>query len=592
MMSNNSNAPWTDASAVPGTSRSGSAAAVGRRPAFRKWMRIAALLFSVLILAGGFLWYAMVHSSYAAVENSAFESAFFCDRRVLVLVPHEDDEVNLAYGVIDTFVRAGSDVTVAFLTNGEARIDPAVRNREAVCTAAALGVPAGNLVFLGYGDHISDPPLYRGAPDDVRAGEAKLTQTFAAGGFSDYHTARFGKPAAVTLANVREDLRALITELRPDVLFVTDLDDHVDHVSLSRIFDSVLGDLLRGHSDYRPQVFKGFAYEYAWHGNDDFYRIPLLSAAPGWMPASYNACYRWEERVRFVMPGDYLSYTLRGSRLYTVLRCYDSQNAYAKESRLLNGDKVFWERRADNLALTAAVTVSSGDATLLADFVLEGTADDPLEGCWFPDKADAQATVTFAWPSPQDIRELVFYDAPPPAGDVRAVRVRVNGGAPVEFTLTDGGGLPCRMALGREQARTLSVEMIPAGNGPCGLFEIEALPVRDLSPRWIKLIDANGDFCYELPCPAGQPLHLGLYGYPAAPVQVTATLWKDGQAFVSPVYEGGTFALPPLEAGRYRLRVTDGSCADEVILRVGDPMLLQRGLQWLERQIRKVLPKL
>ncbi|NLI21743.1 MAG: PIG-L family deacetylase [Clostridiales bacterium] len=588
----NANNPRTDASAVPDPNLSGSAVAAGRRPPLRKWMRIAALLLSVLILAGGFLWYAMVHSGYAAVENSVFASAFYRNRRVLVLVPHEDDEVNLAYGVIDSFVRAGSDVTVAFLTNGEARIDPAVRNREAVRTAATLGVPADHLVFLGYGDHISDPPLYRGAPDDVRAGEAGQTQTFAAGRFTDYHTARFGKPAAVTLANVREDLRALILERRPDVLFVTDLDDHVDHVSLSRIFDSVLGDLLRGHGDYRPQVFKGFAYEYAWHGNDDFYRIPLLSAAPGWMPASYNACYRWEERVRFVTPGDYLSYTLRGSRLYTVLRCYDSQNAFAKESRLLNGDKVFWERRADNLALTAAVWASSGDATLLADFVLEGTAEDPLEGCWFPDTADARATVTFSWPSPQDIRELVFYDAPAPAGDVRAVRVRVNGGAPVEFALTDGGGLPCRMALGAEQARTLSVEIIPAGNGPCGLFEIEALPARELSPRWIKLTDANGDFCYELPCPAGQPLRLGLYGYPAAPQQATATLFRDGQAVASPVYEGGGFTLPPLAAGRYRLRVTDGACVDEAVLRVGDAMLWQRGLQWLERQIRKALPKL
>jgi len=253
---------------------------------------------------------------------------------------------------------------------------------------------------------------------------------------------------------------------------------------------------------------------------------------------------------------------------------------------------VFWERRADNLSLTTAITVSSGDAMLLADFVLEGTADDPLEGCWFPDKADTKATVTFAWPSPQHICELVLYDAPPSAGDVRAVRVHVNGGVPVEFALTDGGGLPCRMALDCEEVRTLTIEIIPAGKGPCGLFEIEALPARDLSPRWIKLTDANGDFCYELPCPVGQPLHLGLYGYPAAPEQVTATLWKDGQAVTSPVYEGGAFELPPLESGHYRLRVTDGLCVDEAILRVGDPMLWKRGLQWLERQVRKGLPKL
>ena len=587
------NAPGADASVGSGAGPSGPASAgSARKPALRKWMLVAALTLLGLFLAGGFLLYALVHSGYAAVENSVFASAYYRDRKVLVLVPHEDDEVNLAFGVIDSFVRGGSDVTVAFLTNGEARIDPAVRNREAVRAAAALGVPAGNLVFLGYADHISDPPLYRGAPEAVRAGEAGYTKTFAVGGFTDYHTARFGEAGAVTLAHAREDLRALLTELRPDVLFVTDEDDHVDHVSLSRILDGVLGDLLRAQSDYRPQVFKGFAYDYAWHGNDDFYGIPLLSAAPAWMPASYNACYRWEVRVRFVMPGDYLSYTLRGSRLYGVLRCYDSQNAYAKESRLLNGDKVFWERRTDNLALSASLTASSGDALLLKDFLLEGTAEDPLEGCWFPDRADASATVTFTWTSPQAISELVFYDAPAPAGDVRAVRVRVNGGEPIQYRLTDATGLPCRMALNRAQVRTLSVEIVPDGDRPCGLFEIEALPARDLSPRWIKLTDAGGNFCYELPCPAGQPLTLGLYGYPATPEQASATLWKDGRAVAAPPYRDGAFTLPPLEAGRYRLSVTAGACTDEAILRVGDAMLWQRGLQWLERWIRKVFHKL
>lgn len=533
----------------------------------------------------------MAHSAYAPLRNSMFSSAFFQGRKVLVLVPHEDDEVNLAFGVIDSFVQAGSDVTVAFFTNGDAKTDPAVRNSEAVRAAAALGVAADRLVFLGYGDHISDPPLYRGEPDAVRHGDAGFTQTYAVGGYTDFHTACFGEPATLTLSHARQDLRTLITTLRPDVLFVTDLDDHVDHVSLSRIFDGVLGQLLSSQNDYRPRVYKGFAYDYAWHGNDDFFAIPLQSAAPAWAHASYSACYRWEERVRFVMPGDYLSYTLRGSKLHGVLQSYGSQHAYSKEARLLNGDKVFWERRTDNLALAASVTASSGDAALLHDFLLEGTADDPLEGCWLPDKASAAATATFTWATPQNIHELVFYDAPAPAGDVRAVRVRVNGGEPIPYTLPDGTGLPCRMALDRAQVRTLSVEIVPGGDGPCGLFEIEALPARDLTPQWIKLTDANGDFCYELPRPAGTPVTLGLYGYPATPGQAAVTLWKDGKAVATPGYQNGAITLPPLEAGRYQLRVVSGSCEDEAMLRVGDAMLWQRGLQWLERQVLRAFPQ-
>ncbi len=566
--------------------------ASGPSRAVRKWIALSAALLTALIIAGGFLWYALAHSGYAPVQNSVFDSPFVKGRNVLILVPHEDDEVNLAFGVVETFARAGSDVTIAFLTNGDAQGNPQARVGEAVRADAMLGVPATNLVFLGYGDHIADPPFYRGAPGAVRAGDAGRTRTFGVGGFTDYHTQRFGAPADYTLANLRQDLRQLLLDLRPDVIFVSDTDDHVDHVSLSMVFDSVLGKLLRQQQDYRPLVFKGFAYDYAWHGNEDFYRIPLPSAAHPWMPASYNGCYRWEERVRFVMPGEYLSYTLRGSKLYSLLRCYDSQKAYLKEGRLLNGDKVFWERRTDNLALIANVTASSGDAALLHDFILKGAWDHPLEGCWLPAQTDKRPVLHFSWEVPQDIHELVFYGPPTPGGDAPSVRVTFQGDEPVEYALPDTAGKPYRMRLDRPQVSGLSVEIASTGNGPWGLFEIEVLPARRTPLQWIKLMDENGDFCYELPCPARQALTLPLYGYPAAPAQAAATLWKDERMIASPAYDGSAFALPPLEAGRYRLQVTSGPCVDEVILRVGDTMVWQQGLQWLERRVRSLFPRM
>jgi len=555
----------------------------------RKWGVIVAIFFFLFLICSIVLLYAIDHSLYSPTENSFFRSDFVTARNVLVLIPHEDDEINLAYSVIDSFIQAGSNVTIAFTTNGDARTDPKVRIRETVQADAKLGAHSSNLVFLGYGDHIHNPPLFRGDATSVRTSDSGHTGTYGVNRFSDYHSMRFGKPAQYTLSNVQTDIRQLILDLRPDIIFVNDNDDHVDHVSLSIIFDTVMGKLLHEKVDYHPMVFKGFAYDYAWHGNNDFYQIPILSADHAWKPCSYNGCYQWNERVRFVISNQYLSYTLRGSKLYPVLQSYASQNAVAKESNLLNGDKVFWERRTDALSLSGKVTASSGKADLLNDFILEGYADDPLYNCWFPDGSDKNAIIHYSWDKPQDIGEIVFYDAPYPAGDVNAVRVTVNNEEPKLFTLTDTTGMPCRMSLVHQQVSSLSIELAATNHGKSGLFEIEVLPQRTVSTQWIKLKNSRDDFCYELPYPADQELTLSLYGYPTTPSEATATLWKGDQQLTAPKYNGSSFHVQPLHAGRYRLCVVSGSCTDEVILRIGDSMLWERGLQWLERHLWHVL---
>lgn len=545
-------------------------------------------LLAVTLAGGGFVLYSLWHSRYTPTENSFFTSSFVRGRNVLVIVPHEDDEVNLAYGVTDSFVKAGSRVTIAFETNGDARFAPEIRNREAVQADALMGVTAQHLVFLGYPDHVYNPALYSGEALQVRSGDAGHKKTYAVGGFQDYHTQRFGKPADCTRANLQADLRQLILNLRPDIIFVTDTDEHIDHASLSQVFDRTMGEILHEKNGYQPIVYKGYAYDYAWHGNNDFYQIPFKSAAPSWAPASYNTCYRWEDRVRFPMSGEYLSYTLRGSKLHALLKAYASQNGLAKQCNLQNGDKIFWQRRTD--VLYGNVSASSGNASLLNDFVLAGYSDNPLACCWFPDKADSKPTIRISWDTPQDVDELVFYDAPSPAGDVHTVNVSTDSGAPQAYTLPDGSGKPCRLHVDRKDIRNLTIQLTGTGGGIAGFSEIEVLPAQTESTQWIALKDTQDDFCYELPFAAQQALTLPLYGYPSAPANATATLSQGERQLPAPTYDGTAFHVQPLPAGRYCLRVTSGACTTETVLRIGDTMLWERGLQWVERTLGKYLP--
>jgi len=123
-----------------------------------------------------------------------------------------------------------------------------------------------------------------------------------------------------------------------------------------------------------------------------------------------------------------------------------------------------------------------------------------------------------------------------------------------------------------------------------GFSEIEVLPAQEASTQWIALKDTQDDFCYELPCAAQQPLTLPLYGYPSVPENATATLSQGNRTLPAPTYDGTAFHVQPLPAGRYRLQVRGGGCTAETVLRVGDQMLWERGLQCVERTLGKYLP--
>lgn len=558
-----------------------------------KKQRIAACaIFAALVLLGAafYLLASIWNCKFTQTDNSYFRSPFITGKKALVLAAHQDDEVNLAYGVIDALVQAGSDVTIAFSTNGDARRPAATRVAEAIQADALMGVPEENIVLLGYGGHLA-PAFFMCGADLVLKSEAGYSQTYGVNGIADYHSLCYGEPAAYTCANFEGDICRLILNLRPDIIFVTDTDDHIDHVSLSQSFDRVMGRLLRDNAGYRPYVFKGFCYEYAWHGNKDFYHhLTLQSAKPTWKETSYHTAYAWSERVRFPLPGEYLGYTLRNSKLRSLLLQYKSQSAVPHENGLLNGDRVFWERRTDGL--WATVSTTSGNASLLQDFMIGDTREASLATCWIPDKTDAEPEISFSWPEPQAVVELVFYDAPAPAGDILKVRVTDSEGRVSDYALPDGTGKPCRLRLNGGPVQSLTIRILESQGEPIGFSEIEILPERKLATQWIQLTDTEQNFLYEYAWPANRALELGLYGYPSAPERATAYVTKIGSK--EPVaeirYNGTSFQIPALPRGRYRVTASGGDCTAEMILRVGDSMLKERAIRYIERNANSILP--
>lgn len=572
------------------------AARVLWRPRF---MRILTAFVLVLLIAAtpaclAFAYASLPSAAYAAVDSGFAHSAFLQDKYVLVLVPHEDDDVNMAGATIQHFVDAGSEVYVAFVTNGDSIGLSSERLYEAVACMDELGVPRENVYFLGYGDDWQGTHLYNRVPDEAALSLIGRDRTYGTAGLRDFATEQTGEAHLYTRANCLSDIRTLVDLLFPDVIFCIDYDPHADHRMTSLLFEEAMGQLLNENPAYRPQVFKGLTYLTGWVGPRDFYTRPMTQTVspdePTW-PLGTPA-YRWSERVRFPVPAGYASYTLRANRVYALHSLYPSQSATLFTASVANSDQVFFERATDSLLYGERIEAASGDASVLTDFKLFDTTDVRETrfdaGVWTP--TEGQHTVRCTFSSPQSLNTLTLWDNPDPAQNVLAATLTLSDGTIVEIPALDPLGASNTISFeqrdGIEWAE-LTLRQIEGDAAGLTEWELALREARDTA--FVKLTDAQGEFLYESPAAAGESIALSLYAWPALPegatFSLTVTDEARGQATAATGLTADALTVGALEQGTYRVRVAceqDEGLYDECVLRVGDPMLKERLLQWFE----------
>lgn len=572
------------------------AARVLWRPRF---MRILTAFVLVLLIAAtpaclAFAYASLPSAAYAAVDSGFAHSAFLQDKYVLVLVPHEDDDVNMAGATIQHFVDAGSEVYVAFVTNGDSVGLSSERLYEAVACMDELGVPRENVYFLGYGDDWQGTHLYNRAPDEAALSLIGRDRTYGTAGLRDFATEQTGEAHLYTRANCLSDIRTLVDLLFPDVIFCIDYDPHADHRMTSLLFEEAMGQLLNENPAYRPQVFKGLTYLTGWVGPRDFYTRPMTQTVspdePTW-PLGTPA-YRWSERVRFPVPAGYASYTLRANRVYALHSLYPSQSATLFTASVANSDQVFFERATDSLLYGEQIEAASGDASVLTDFKLFDTTDVRETrfdaGVWTP--AEGQRTVRCTFSSPQSLNTLTLWDNPDPAQNVLAATLTLSDGTIVEIPALDPLGASTTISFEqRDGIEWAELTLRQVEGDAAGLTEWELALREPRDTAFVKLTDAQGEFLYESPAAAGESIALSLYAWPALPegatFSLTVTDEARGQAFSTAGLTADALTVGALERGTYRVRVAceqDERLYDECVLRVGDPMLRERLLQWFE----------
>ena len=225
------------------------------RPIRKRYLLLGAvaLLAALWINAPGLT--ALLYQLYYAPRVAALPRApgFIPADRGLLLSPHPDDETLCCAGMLQQAVAAGAQVYIAWLTSGDGFEWDAVllgrtpdpgdqamlelgrrRMAEARAAAGVLGIPEGNLRFLGYPDQGLQRlflDYYYEPYTSPRTGASAVP-----------YAGTLSPGAAYTGANLERDLEQLVGAIRPTVVLAPSPEDaHGDHRTTGDLAIRVLG---------------------------------------------------------------------------------------------------------------------------------------------------------------------------------------------------------------------------------------------------------------------------------------------------------------------------------------------------------------
>lgn len=343
-------------------------------------------------------------------------------KKCLIIVPHPDDEINIAGCIFDQLKKNGYVISVMIVTYGDYYPELAAKRvQETLKAKKILGY--NELIFLGYGDDYKTGHLYEDTcGETIYESHAGYLSTYVINDIKPYHFRKYNKQAQYTRNNLKYDIKNIIIDMLPELLICNDVDNHPDHKAISLLFDEVMGEILK-ENDYYPTILKKFAYLGVYKGPNDYYNKNNRTR-PCYFneeDESFAYPYIWNERIIIRTNESLYPMLFWKSDIFKALCAHKSQRAYAKFGRIVNSDVIYWHRRTDNLALKAKVLVSSGDSQYINDFKIVDTDDIKSTNpfiipsnykLWKPDKDDVNPRVKFVFDQEQKVSTIRIYQNP------------------------------------------------------------------------------------------------------------------------------------------------------------------------------------
>lgn len=537
-----------------------------------KFKPVASVLLSVPLLTAAAVLPVLFRRKYN-IKTVHHEQSFFSLKSVLFFFPHPDDEINIAASTIKQFLKAGNEVRVCYITNGDYYDTTGIRLKAAINSLKILGVEERNIVFLGYGDSWMGKHIYNRPETEPGISHCRRESTYALKGHPEYHYTVSGKHALYTRQNLKADMKQLILSEEPDGIFCVDYDVHADHRMSSLIFEEVMGEILSEDPQYAPRIFKGFSYSTAYFAADDFYGQYLKSTS---RPEQIeNIFYRWEDRIRVPVPQEFLAYTKRSSILYKMMQAHSYQGIVKSLGRVSNADQIFWERESRNELYRASVNVSSGIKEYLYDFKLFDCEDvldknaipfaGNIGGLWKPRKDDNAKEISVRFDGEISVKSIKIYSNCGKSNILSNVKLEMSNGYVEVFDIDENIVVK---EVDFDGITGMKLKFGEFGE-ECGISELEVLKRAPVRNEIIKMIDQKEDFVYLVNVKKGKSYDFQLYTYPQRTDFANITIeYQEGLKVSSDRNTGKIHVEVNSKQKRLSLKVTDkDSCnSDEIFL--------------------------
>lgn len=272
---------------------------------------------------------------------------------IMIIVPHEDDEILMAAGIIEQAVKDEKRVTVVMATNGDYEgtdlLTGSVRLPETIAGLKVLGVPEENIIFMGYADTGMENEVsflynlfYEKDENKIHEGHCSR-ETYGLETKKDFHTQIYGNPCSYTRKNFKEDLRRILSLEKPDTIFTTSVEDvHGDHSGLFLFVKEVLKEEKK--NGYQPVLYSGVAHSKA---GDEVWPERSKEIIPFSCPENFDlGSLKWNERTSFPVPENMQSSDLGKNKKAVALSKH--KNALKEDAveflySFMKSEELFWE---------------------------------------------------------------------------------------------------------------------------------------------------------------------------------------------------------------------------------------------------------
>lgn len=246
--------------------------------------------------------------------------------RILVLVPHPDDEALLAAGIIRRAVLSGRHVSVAIVTNGDYLCSDyskgEARLRESLDAMLFLGMEKCNIYFLGYPDTGFEPQvsflsrLEKAEENEIIKASTGRQIYGIKNVHEDFCFQRTAEHGLYTKSAFLQDLNALIEKVNPSLVITTaESDCHGDHSALFRFVKNALA-----HRSTHTALWCGMV-----HSPDGDLAWPKMTKNLSEFEApakSWGENLLWQNKISVPIPREMLAVTTEDSSKYKLLLQY------------------------------------------------------------------------------------------------------------------------------------------------------------------------------------------------------------------------------------------------------------------------------